>query len=127
MKMKKILMLACAVLMVSVATAQKPAKQGGNKAATEQKKPVLSFTTMADQALAQNLITQEQRDQLVEINKKANNQKTEVNKTDQTADEKKAAIKKIDAAKAAEYKVLLGDKYADFAKFRDDYFKQGAK
>ena len=104
--MKKIIMLLTAMLVVGVASAQKK-----------------TFETMVDKAVTENIMTEDQKAQMLEINKEFVTEKAKINKSSLSEEEKKAENKKIEGKKVEKFKKVLGDKWGDWAKFRDEYWK----
>ena len=92
-------------------------------ASAQQKAPTMADLTA--KAVEANVITSDQKDKLLEINTKYNKQKEALKKDKSLSDDaRKAENKRIDGERTKEMKALLGDKWADWQKFRTEAIKQ---
>ncbi|GHV00245.1 hypothetical protein FACS1894159_05640 [Bacteroidia bacterium] len=97
------------VLLASVASAQS-------------KKP--SFADMMNKAVAEKVVTSDQKDLLMEINTQFNKDKSQIAKSDKSQQEKKAELQRAEGKKNAEFKKIVGDQgWAGFVKFREEFRK----
>ena len=108
--MKKILMMVAAVLVVGIVSAQ------------QQKAP--SLAELTTKAVEAQVITSAEKDQMMEIDKKFGKEKAALKKKGLSGDELKAENKRVDGERTKELKEVLGNKWGNWTKFKNELQKK---